>query len=314
MRQAELTQARSQIERLEEQNQVYKEDNVSQQTRISQLSLETEQQAQEMANLRSRTGLSQQNWAKERDNLLSREAHTREEFDAAKQAMQDWEVLAMEERSVREGLGDRVAELEEQLVNQREAYERAASERDGQSTTVDGLQRALQEIHGGKWPPTSPILLNSVLQFSLARKQERRDLVETSQAQMEELRKQLKTADQSSSSAQSELEFARKELERTSPFEKEVKEKNLQIGKLRHEAVILNEHLTKALRFLKKGKPEDNVDRYVSNRMCMCYSLTFYSDNSLQITFCISLHSNDLIRRSSKFFSLYRLCSAGLKV
>ena len=47
------------------------------------------------------------------------------------------------------------------------------------------------------------------------------------------------------------------------PFEKEVKEKNLLIGKLRHEAVILNDHLTKALRFLKRGKPEDNVDRQI---------------------------------------------------
>jgi hypothetical protein len=51
------------------------------------------------------------------------------------------------------------------------------------------------------------------------------------------------------------------ELERLHPFEKDVKEKNLLIGKLRHEAVTLNDHLTKALRFLKKGKPEDNVDR-----------------------------------------------------
>jgi hypothetical protein len=47
------------------------------------------------------------------------------------------------------------------------------------------------------------------------------------------------------------------------PFEKEVKEKNLLIGKLRHEAVTLNEHLTKALRILKKGRPEDNVDRQI---------------------------------------------------
>lgn len=54
-----------------------------------------------------------------------------------------------------------------------------------------------------------------------------------------------------------------KELERALPFEKEVKEKNLLIGKLRHEAVILNDHLTKALRFLKRGKPEDNVDRHI---------------------------------------------------
>jgi hypothetical protein len=42
-----------------------------------------------------------------------------------------------------------------------------------------------------------------------------------------------------------------------------VKEKNLLIGKLRHEAVTLNEHLTKALRILKKGRPEENVDRQI---------------------------------------------------
>lgn len=63
--------------------------------------------------------------------------------------MQDWEVLAMEERSIREGLGDRVAELEEQLAGQQQAYERAAMERDDQSSTVDGLQRALQDIQEG---------------------------------------------------------------------------------------------------------------------------------------------------------------------
>lgn len=64
---------------------------------------------------------------------------------------------------------------------------------------------------------------------------------------------------------------AQEELERVRPFEKEVKEKNLLIGKLRHEAVTLNDHLTKALRFLKKGKPEDNVDRYYSPAFTLLY-------------------------------------------
>ena len=59
------------------------------------------------------------------------------------------------------------------------------------------------------------------------------------------------------------LDHTKRELERVLPFEKEVKEKNLLIGKLRHEAVILNDHLTKALRYLKKGKPEDNIDKFV---------------------------------------------------
>ena len=94
-----------------------------------------------------------------------------------------------------------------------------------------------------------------------ARRRELRELVENSQSQIEELRKQLQDADKKASESSVALESTRRDLERALPFEKEVKEKNLLIGKLRHEAVILNDHLTKALRFLKKGKPEDNIDR-----------------------------------------------------
>lgn len=96
-----------------------------------------------------------------------------------------------------------------------------------------------------------------------ARKLERRELVETAQAQLDDLRKQLQVAEQSAASSKATLETTLKELERALPFEKEVKEKNLLIGKLRHEAVTLNEHLTKALRILKKGRPEENVDRQI---------------------------------------------------
>jgi hypothetical protein len=60
------------------------------------------------------------------------------------------------------------------------------------------------------------------------------------------------------------------------PFEKEVKEKNLLIGKLRHEAVILNDHLTKALKYIKRSKPDDTVDKYVSPVPSLSLSLTRY--------------------------------------
>ena len=78
---------------------------------------------------------------------------------------------------------------------------------------------------------------------------------------MEELRKQMLESHGKAAEATNALESTRKELQRALPFEAEVKEKNLLIGKLRHEAVILNDHLTKALRYLKKGKPEDNIDK-----------------------------------------------------
>lgn len=240
----ELSKTRAQIEELEASNKTLQDENQSLQDSTSKLSSQLEGQASEIDTLRSRTNLSTSNWAKERDDLTNREAYAREEFEAAKQAMQDWEVLAMEERSLRENLSEKVSELEDQLSTQREAYSRARNEADGQSQTVDGLQRALQDIQD-------------------ARKRELRELVENSQAQLEELRRQAQAAQETVAQTASELKVAQKELERALPFEREVKEKNLLIGKLRHEAVILNDHLTKALRFLKRGKPEDNVDRQI---------------------------------------------------
>ena len=56
----------------------------------------------------------------------------------------------MEERSLRENLRDKVTELEDQLANLQESYDRVVSERDSQSQTVDGLQRALRDIQEGK--------------------------------------------------------------------------------------------------------------------------------------------------------------------
>lgn len=221
---------------------------------------ENEQRSKELSTLRNRTTLSQQNWSKEREDLIQREAFAREEFEAAKQAMQDWEVLAMDERSQREIIAGRAADLEEQVSSHRNAHEKAAAERDTQSSTVDGLQRALHEIQDGLRSKNTSYL--RMLIFScLARRRELRELVENSQAQIEALQEQLQKIQNRSSESTEALENTQKKLERALPFEKEVKEKNLLIGKLRHEAVILNDHLTKALRYLKKGNPEDAIDK-----------------------------------------------------
>ena len=88
-----------------------------------------------------------------------------------------------------------------------------------------------------------------------------RELVENSQTQVETLTKRLREVEDRAAEASRSLELTKEELRRALPFEKEVKEKNLLIGKLRHEAVILNDHLTKALRYLKKGKSDDTIDK-----------------------------------------------------
>ncbi|KAI7716809.1 hypothetical protein KC353_g5094, partial [Hortaea werneckii] len=240
----ELEQARGKIDELESEKTTAREENERLQEQISSMNSRVDEQAGEIENLRSRTNLSTTNWAKERDDMVSKEAYLREEYEVARQAMQDWEILATEERSRRETLEERVSDLEEQLGGSREAFERVKNEAETQGGTVDGLQRALRELQE-------------------ERKRELRELVERSESQLDELRKQTTSAEENATALKQQLENTKTALDRALPFEKEVKEKNLLIGKLRHEAVILNDHLTKALRFLKRGKPEDNVDRHL---------------------------------------------------
>lgn len=120
---------------------------------IDTLHKEAEGKSKELSSLRNRTNLSQQNWLKEKDELLEQGSYLRSEFEGAKQAMHNWEVLAMEERSIRESLAGKVIDLEEQLASLQDAYEKATTDSSGQAVTIDGLQRALQELQIGNDPP-----------------------------------------------------------------------------------------------------------------------------------------------------------------
>lgn len=241
---AELEEARERIEELETQNEQLQGSAQSTGEDVEKLKEELQDATRELSTLRSRNNLSAHNWHREKEELILTVQHLKEEMETTANAMGEWEVLAMEERSTKENLLDKVSDLEEQMATLRRHYEAAAADRDSQSTVVDNLQNALREIQD-------------------ARKKELRDMVETTESQLQALKMLAQQAEARATDAEEAKEVMAKELERTAPFEKEVKEKNLLIGKLRHEAIILNDHLTKALRYLKKTKPEDNVDRQV---------------------------------------------------
>lgn len=136
---------------MEETNTELRTHNEARTAEVNQLGLEREEHSKELSTLRNRLNLAQQNWNKEREDLVQREAFAREEFGSARQAMQDWEVLAMEERSIRENLGEKVADLEEQVTNSREMNQSLESERSTQALNIDGLQRALRELQDGQY-------------------------------------------------------------------------------------------------------------------------------------------------------------------
>jgi chromosome segregation ATPase len=239
---AELQEAKEQIDELESQNETLQKRVQGLESDVKRLEEESRESSKELSSLRNRHNLSQQNWVHEREDLIQQTRQLKEEADAAKEAMGDWEVLAMEERSMREGATEKVRDLEEQFSAQKEAYEAAVAERDSQSQSLEGLQRALQEVQE-------------------ARKRELREMVESYEEQVQALKKLVQDSDSRAVEAEASKGSLQTEVDRLVPFEKEIKEKNLLIGKLRHEAIVLNDHLTKALRFLKKAKPEDNIDR-----------------------------------------------------
>lgn len=147
--QEELAQTKQTVEELEEQNRSLSESVEELSNQIAKLHEERDATAKELSTLRNRINLAQQNWNKEREDLTNAERFAREEYEVARRAMQDWEVIATEERAVRESLSDRVVELEDSLASRKEQYNRMAAEHEKQSSSMDGLQRALQEIQDG---------------------------------------------------------------------------------------------------------------------------------------------------------------------
>lgn len=255
----ELGEAKDRVEDLESQNESLLRRAEESEAEAAKLRGELHESNRELSSLRSRGNLSQQNWLKEKEDMARQLQSYKVELDRTSSAMGEWEVIAMEQKSVRDSLADKVAELEAEAGQLREAHERAASERDAQAQAVDALQRALREIQE-------------------ARKRELREMVETSEEQLEAAKRKAKEAVRQADEAVAARQQLSKELERMVPFEKEVKEKNLLIGKLRHEAIVLNDHLTKALKYIKKNKPEENVDRQVVTNLFLQFLALDRSD------------------------------------
>jgi len=78
--------------------------------------------------------------------------------------------------------------------------------------------------------------------------------------------------------AEAELSETQASTSKVRDLEKDVKEKNLLIGKLRHEAVILNEHLMEALRRLRRNSSETNVDRRLVSNVFLSFLSTPRAD------------------------------------
>lgn len=135
-------------------------------------------------------------------------------------AAAEWENLAIEERSARDTLRDRIHDLDEQLAAQNTAY-------DNLRTIVEQDNQAIAKFK------------QNIYELQESHKLELRESVESMQNTINELSMKRKSAEERANLLRAEVQNLDSDLEKLRPYEQEVKEKNLLIGKLRHEGTII---------------------------------------------------------------------------
>jgi len=114
--------------------------------------------------------------------------------------------------------------------------------------------------------------------FQAAKDHELRQAVKDYNSQLTQVTQSLAEYKHRALTAELQLEDTQTNTSRTQELEKEVKEKTLLIEKLRHEAIIINEHLMEALRRLRRNSTDTNVDRRLVTNVLLSFLTTPRAD------------------------------------
>lgn len=231
------------------------------------------------------------------DEASARDAQLRdvtEDLERCRLEREDWENQAMKERVERESLETQLNAAERELAQLRTEKQQLKEERDREAESASNLHAVLEE-------------------FQAAKDRELKTTLGDMQLQLQSTTKSLQEYRSRAQAAETQLAATHSDSEKSLALQKEVKEKNLLIGKLRHEgecwtvacstsdrsvyraqhadrdsfphsvlshtAVILNEHLTEALRRLRNDSAENNVDRRLVTNVLISFFNTPRSDS-----------------------------------
>ncbi|KAF9274106.1 hypothetical protein BGZ68_000935 [Mortierella alpina] len=180
--------------------------------------------------------VEKENLIHELQSRLQREERERE----------DWETMAQEQRASKDQAVANMRTMERERDAARAEKESLRQELDRELISLNNLQTVLEEFQSAK---------ESEIQFALEGLHRQ---LNASKASLEEYQGRAQAAEASSRFEQ--LRHLTLDVERARQLEREVKEKNLTIGKLRHDAVIQQGHLTEAMRRLKEENSQNTVD------------------------------------------------------
>ncbi|KAH8914677.1 hypothetical protein BT69DRAFT_1289852 [Atractiella rhizophila] len=172
---------------------------------------------------------------------------------------EEWEEEAMREKVRREDVERRAVLAEEERERAKAEERRLREELEREKAAAEDLARVLEEFQAGK-------------------EREMENLVGDVKSQLDAAVKGLAEYKKRASVAEARLSAVHTDSEKSMALAKELKEKNVMIGKLRHDAAIMNEHLTEAMRRLKRDSTENNVDRRLVTNVLITFLRTPRAD------------------------------------
>ncbi|KIM46665.1 hypothetical protein M413DRAFT_440265 [Hebeloma cylindrosporum] len=185
---------------------------------------------------------------------------TQLELERCRMERDEWERSAMQEQVISEDAKTTVESLRRDLELESAARAREGAELEREREKADNLQSVLQD-------------------FQAAKDHELRQAVKDYETQLFQATQSLAEFKHRALTAELQLEESQGNISRTQELEKEIKEKKLLIDKLRHEAVIINEHLMEALRRLRRNSTENNVDRRLVSNVLLSFLSTPRADS-----------------------------------
>ncbi|WWD18135.1 hypothetical protein CI109_102584 [Kwoniella shandongensis] len=226
------------------------------QSELNSASQESSSLQSQLAQLRSQSDSSS-------SDVLSLTREMRElrgEMERLRLEREEWEVEAGRERERREAVEEEMRLIERRERDERRELERSLDELDGERQRANNLQEVLSE-------------------FQVAKDSELRQATQELETQLRLAATSLSEYKLRAANAETQLSEVSSNATRSSALERELREKNQLIGKLRHDAVVNNEHLTEALRRLRKNSSDNNVDRRLVTNILLSFLTTARSDS-----------------------------------
>ncbi|GBB86347.1 hypothetical protein RclHR1_12780001 [Rhizophagus clarus] len=256
----EHNRIRQQYDELNEQNKELNNTILQLQAKLSTSQDENEKANQQLESLQSHLFEIQQQSSREIDEKDDIIRDLQYKLDRTEREREEWEVNAMELKSAKDELLSRIKQSEREMDALNHEKEVLIAEKNNESESLANLQNVLEE-------------------FEAAKQSEIREAVEGIQMRLTTATKELAEFKERALLAETQLTQIKDEIGKTLQYEKEIKEKNLLIGKLRHEAVILNGHLTEALRRMREESSENNVDKRLITNLLIAFFNTPRGDS-----------------------------------